>query len=98
MSGWAARRGLAAETISRGFRRAFGVTPKRMRFECRARRALHVATTGSLPLAEIALEAGFADQAQMNRAVTDISGRPPGYWRRWSIADKTRGAEAGTLR
>lgn len=34
------RQGLAPETVSRGFRRLYGATPKRVRFEQRTRRAL----------------------------------------------------------
>jgi len=36
---WASRMGLAPETVSRGFRLAYGTTPARYRAELRARRA-----------------------------------------------------------
>jgi AraC-like DNA-binding protein len=87
---WAQRCGITPAALSRGFRRAFGVTPKRWRFECRARRALHALTGSARPLVQIALDAGFADQAQMGHAVNALTGWPPGHWRRWSSADKTR--------
>jgi transcriptional regulator GlxA family with amidase domain len=92
LADWARQQGLAAETISRGFHVAFGITPKRMRYEVRARSALHAATDTRDPLAQIASEAGFADQARMTHAVRDIAGMPPGYWRRTSIAVKTGAA------
>jgi AraC-like DNA-binding protein len=79
---WASLQGLAPETLSRGFFRAFGVTPKRWRYEQRARRALHAIVDGAERLASIALDLGYADQAQMTRAVTDISGSPPSAWRK----------------
>ena len=79
---WACRHGLAAETISRGFGKLFGVTPASFRAEVRARRAFAMITGGLLPLASIAAEAGFADQAHMSRAVRALTGSPPGSWRR----------------
>ncbi|WP_309644596.1 AraC family transcriptional regulator [Phenylobacterium sp.] len=86
---WAETHGLAAETVSRGFGRAFGVSPKRFRHECRARRALRGAIDGSASLAELALDAGFSDQAHMSRAVRDLTGSAPGVWRRASTGYKT---------
>jgi len=86
---WALARGLAPETLSRGFGRAFGVSPRRFRYEGRARRALRVVIGGAAPLAELALDAGFADQAHMSHAVADLTGAAPGFWRRWSSGDKT---------
>ncbi|MDP3802455.1 AraC family transcriptional regulator [Brevundimonas sp.] len=88
---WAMARGLAPETLSRGFRRAFGVTPKRFRYEAQARRAFRAVTEGQGALVEAALESGFADQSHMSRAVADLTGAPPGRWRRWSSGDKTAG-------
>jgi AraC-like DNA-binding protein len=38
----------------------------------------------------IAAEAGFADQAHMNRAVLRLTGRTPGQWRRWGAASRPR--------
>ena len=92
LADWARQQGLSPETISRGFRAMFGVTPKRMRYEVRARRALHAVTDTHDPLVQIALETGFADQARMTNAVRDISGRPPGFWRIASSAVKTGAA------
>lgn len=86
---WARARGLAAETLSRGFGRAFGVSPKRFRYEGRARAALRAVIGGAAPLAGLALDAGFADQAHMSRAVSDLTGHAPGAWRRWSSGCKT---------
>jgi AraC-like DNA-binding protein len=79
---WARHHGLAAETISRGFGRLFGVTPASFRVEARARRALALITGSDLPLACIAAAAGFADQAHMSRAMRALTGSPPSGWRR----------------
>jgi AraC-like DNA-binding protein len=89
LASWAACHDLAAETVSRGFCKAFAVTPKRFRAELCARRALRAALATAQPLATIALDAGFADQAHMTHAITALTGHPPGYWRARSSRDKT---------
>jgi AraC-like DNA-binding protein len=86
---WAYDRGLAAETLSRGFRRAYGVTPARFRMETRAYRALHRIRESRIPLAAIAAECGFADQSHLTRAIVGLTGSPPGFWHRGSIPFKT---------
>lgn len=86
---WAGARGLAPETVSRGFRRTFGLAPKRFRHEVKMRRALAGAIETAAPLAQVALDAGFADQAQMSRAIGALTGVSPGAWRRRSSGDKT---------
>lgn len=78
---WADRYDLAPATLSRGFRRAFGVTPVAFRAEARARRAWQSLTASDLPLAELAVGAGFADQSHMTRAIRALTGRTPGAWR-----------------
>lgn len=79
---WAQARGLAAETLSRGFAQVFGVTPRRLRFELRTRHALSALLRGDESLAGIALDTGFADQTHLTHAVVALTGRPPGHWRR----------------
>jgi AraC-like DNA-binding protein len=88
---WAAATGLAPATVSRGFRAVFGLSPARYRAEMRARRAFAALTAGKLPLAELALASGFADQAHLSRAITDLTGAPPSAWRRTSNPFKTTG-------
>ena len=86
---WANANGLAAETLSRGFRKAFGVTPVRFRIEMQARRALQLIEGTDAPLAGIAAECGFSDQPHLNRIIVQLTGRSPGSWRRESIPFKT---------
>lgn len=82
LSDWANSRGLAPETVSRGFARAYGVTPQLYRAEARTRRALAAIGSGRGSLVAIALDHGFSDQAHMTRAVRTLTGRTPGQWRR----------------
>lgn len=78
---WALDRGLAPASVSRGFRNVFGTTPERYRAEGRARRAWRRIVSTGQPLAAIACELGFADQAHMTRCVGAVTGRPPARWR-----------------
>ena len=78
---WSRRHNLAAETISRGFGKVFGVTPASFRAEVRARRAYAMVADSAMPLAAIAAKAGFSDQAHMSRAIRSLTGAPPGDWR-----------------
>jgi len=65
---WADSERLTPETVSRGFHRAFGVTPKVFRIESRARRAWNLLQRSPSPLTEIAHQLGFADHAHPERS------------------------------
>jgi AraC-like DNA-binding protein len=79
---WAIRHGLNPSTVSRSFGQVFGVPPRRFRAEARTRVAWQWVTgQRDIPLAEIAAELGFADQAHLTRAVRHLTGLPPGRWR-----------------
>jgi AraC-like DNA-binding protein len=78
---WAEQEDIAPETVSRGFARAFGASPRLFRMEARARRALHVLTRTSMPLTVLAHELGFADLAHMSHSVQALTGFAPSRWR-----------------
>jgi AraC-like DNA-binding protein len=82
ISDWAEERGLRAWTISRGFKKLFGVPPEVFRARVRAQRALKSILSTPTPLAIIATEVGFADQAHMTRSVKQLTGATPQTWRR----------------
>jgi AraC-like DNA-binding protein len=74
---WASGMGLAPQSISRGFRRAYGVSPKRYRMEQRTLRAIRRLRTWRGTLATLAAELGFSDQAHLTRAVVALTGHAP---------------------
>jgi AraC-like DNA-binding protein len=86
---WADSERLAPETVSRGFRRAFGVTPKVFRIESRARRAWNLLLHSASPLTEIAHQMGFADHAHLSRSVAALTGAAPSYWRARALPTQT---------
>ena len=74
---WADAYGLAPQSVSRGFRQAFGITPKRFRSEQRALRAVRLLPRWNGTGAALAADLGFADQAHMTRSVAGVTGRRP---------------------
>lgn len=79
---WARGAGLAPATVSRGFAAAYGVTPAAYRMEAQVMRAFRQLLIGNDPLAGIAADCGFADQAHLCRSIKSLSGYPPSHWRR----------------
>ncbi len=79
---WAEQRGMAPETVSRGFRRAYGITPKSFRAIVRARKAAAALQRTRAPLVQVALEFGYSDQSHFCRAITEVTGVSPARWRR----------------
>lgn len=72
----AARLGVSAGHASRAFRRSHGMGPRALRLELRWRRALGL-LGGPASLADVAAQAGFADQSHFNRVVRGCSGLTP---------------------
>jgi len=82
LDGWAERHGLSPASLSRGFRKAYGISPKRFRFELissRAARRVQFSTDG---LSHIAASCGFSDQAHMSRAFRSLFDLTPTAIRR----------------
>lgn len=82
LSDWREEKGLAAWTVSRGFARVFGISPEAFRARVRVQRALKSIQLTQAPLAMIAAELGFADQAHMTRSMWQLTGTTPHAWRR----------------
>jgi AraC-like DNA-binding protein len=66
--------------LARGFRAAFGTSPSRFRTMRRLERACARFEAGT-PLAEAALDAGFADQSHMTRQFRAAFGMSPRQWK-----------------
>ena len=81
---WADMHGLNPSSLSRGFRLAYGVTPKRYRFEQMASRAARSTRETREALSMIAAASGFADQSHMTRAMGQLFGVTPKRLRRMS--------------
>lgn len=78
---WAHALGVSPSTIGRGFAAHYGVSPSRYRLEAKTRCALLAIAKTRQPLAQIAADAGFADQAHMTRAICLYTGATPSLLR-----------------
>ena len=90
ISDWADRMQLAVASVSRGFSRAYGVSPKRFRLEARVRNAARRLPNWQGSLAALAAELGFADQAHMTRAIAMMTGHTPARLRAKSVQSEAR--------
>jgi len=77
LADWARDKGLRPASVSRGFRLAYGMSPKRYRLEQMARKAAVEVRLRTVPLADVALSAGFADQPHMTRTLSMLFGVTP---------------------
>ncbi|ABS62140.1 helix-turn-helix- domain containing protein AraC type [Parvibaculum lavamentivorans DS-1] len=68
--------------FSRAFKVSFGVTPQTYILRRRIERAQEMMLASSLPLAVIAVDCGFCDQAHFCRLFRRHAGTSPGTWRR----------------
>ena len=78
----AATAGLSVFHFARAFKQSEGVTPHAFILERRIAKARELLTGTSLPLAEIALAAGFADQSHLARRFRQAVGVSPGTFRK----------------
>jgi AraC family transcriptional regulator len=74
--------GVTPEHAARAFARRFGMAPAKMRSEHRLQAALRALGDGLLSLAQVATQAGYADQAHFTRAVAAATGASPARLRR----------------
>lgn len=68
--------------LSRSFRKKFGCSPGELLRQCRVRHAAELLRSPNAHLAEVALDSGFADQAQLTRTFKRITGLTPGQYRK----------------
>jgi AraC family transcriptional regulator len=68
--------------FARSFKLTFGEPPHAYMVKRRLEKACHLMVTSSAPLIEIALSAGFSDQAHLCRLFRQAFGQSPASWRR----------------
>ena len=73
---------LSVSHFARAFKQTFRRPPYRWLTERRVDKARDLMTHSRLPLADIAIRCGFADQSAFNRSFKRIHGVAPGMWRR----------------
>ena len=79
----AAMVGLSMCHFARAFKQSQGVTPHDYLVHCRVRRTQELLADTNLPLSEIAIAAGFADQSHCARRFRELVGLTPSRYR-WS--------------
>jgi AraC family transcriptional regulator len=88
---------LSASHFARVFKKAFGETPHSYLVRCRLDHAKHLLISGAVPLSEVALSCGFADQAHLCRTFGRFVGQSPAAWRN-ARSRKFNGASVDRIR
>jgi AraC family transcriptional regulator len=73
---------LSVSYFARAFKCSFGYSPHVFLLRRRMERAQGLMLKSNAPLAQIAIECGFADQAHMSRLFLQFTGERPAAWRR----------------
>ncbi len=79
---------LSRSHFSRAFKASAGMTPQRWLRNAKVRRVQQLIVETGWPLAQIAVETGFADQAHLARVFRQVTGENPGAWRRKRLQPK----------
>jgi AraC-like DNA-binding protein len=79
--------GLSRFHFLRSFARATGLTPHAFQVQARLHLARRLILAGQ-PLADVAAEAGFADQSHLTRLFARSYGMPPGRYARNFVQDR----------
>jgi AraC family transcriptional regulator len=74
--------GLSRSAFVRAFKQTTGMPPHRWLLLHRAQRARELLERTKMPISEIALECGFADQSHLTRVFSKVFQISPGAWRR----------------
>jgi AraC-like DNA-binding protein len=82
LSDFAKLTGMSRSHFSQAFRRSTGVPPHRWHLNARIQRAQALLLDTGLPLAEVAVQTGFADQSHFTKIFQRQVGTSPGVWRR----------------
>ncbi|WP_181149267.1 AraC family transcriptional regulator [Salinibacter sp. 10B] len=72
---------VSPSSLVRRFKAAADVTPWRYVMEARVQKARRLLAETDRPIATIAIDAGFYDQAHLTRTFKRLEGQPPGAFR-----------------
>jgi AraC family transcriptional regulator len=78
---------LSVSYFARGFKRGTGLSPHRWLIEMRLEKAKDLLLKTKMPLAEVAVDCGFADQSHLTKTFVRATGNTPGAWRRERVID-----------
>ena len=78
---------LAVSYFARGFKNGTGVSPHRWLVEMRLEKAKDLLLNTKMPLAEVAVACGFADQCHLTRKFRRATADTPAAWRRERTID-----------
>jgi AraC family transcriptional regulator len=78
---------LSVSYFARGFKNGTGVSPHRWLVETRIEKAKDLLLNTKMPLAEVAVACGFADQCHLTRKFRRATGDTPAAWRREQTID-----------
>jgi AraC family transcriptional regulator len=78
----AAMVGLSQSYFSHAFKASTGVPPHQWQIQARVRKGQEMLRAGDRALTEVAVEAGFSDQAHFTRVFRRIVGETPAAWQR----------------
>jgi len=81
----AAELDLSVSHFSRAFRISVGLPPHQWLLHQRVKAAKQLMSVRDLPLSEIAMSAGFANQSHFTRVFSSIAGISPAAWRREAL-------------
>jgi AraC family transcriptional regulator len=84
--------GLSRQYFTKAFKAATGVPPSHWLQQYRVEMAMQLLGTTALPIAEIAIECGFADQSHFTRVFSRFAGSSPRTWRKQRARFHDRGA------
>lgn len=73
---------VSVSSLTRGFKATLGVAPHGWVLHRRVALAQRLMYEDAMPLSEVALRCGFADQSHLTRVFVRQVGRPPSAWRR----------------
>ena len=79
--------GLSVRHFTRTFRLSTGMSPHRYLLGLRLEKARQLLLDPAVPLQEVAMSCGFADQSHFTRAFSAVEQTSPGMWRRSHVAE-----------